>query len=223
VTNSLGGSPVKGRRLPRAARREQILSAATHAFAAAGFANTSLYDIAAAAGVGRVILYRHFESKADLYRSVLDRAATRLGDAVGTDFGEAAVPALVAAAAADPDGFRLLFRYAAREPEFRDVTDTLAAASVEVTRRNLVKAGVEPASLDWLSRLLPVITIEAVMAWLDAGQTQPDQAAARVNRIIRAAMTDAGQPRLGLGEPERWRSAEVSNAGMPNCEHRLRP
>jgi AcrR family transcriptional regulator len=185
----------KGRRLPRAARREQILSAATHAFAAAGFANTSLDDIAEAAGVGRVILYRHFESKTDLYRSVLDRAATRLRDSVGTDdFGEEAVLALVAAAAADPDGFRLLFRYAAREPEFRDVTDTLAAASVEVTRRNLVKVGVEPFSLDWLSRLLPAITIEAVLAWLDAGQPQPDDAVARINRIVHAAMTDAGQP-----------------------------
>jgi hypothetical protein len=107
------------------------------------------------------------------------------------------VPALVAAAAADPDGFRLLFRYAAREPEFRDVTDALAAASVEVTRRNLVRAGVEPAMLDWLSRLLPVITIEAVLAWLDAGQPQPDDAVARVNRIVHAAMTDTDQPSLG--------------------------
>ncbi|MDF2746848.1 MAG: TetR family transcriptional regulator [Propionibacteriaceae bacterium] len=195
VTTSLGRSTTKARRLPRAARREQILSAATQAFAAAGFADTSLDDIAEAAGVGRVILYRHFESKADLYRSVLDRAATRLGDSVGTDdFGEDAVPALVAAAAADPDGFRLLFRYAAREPEFRDVTDTLAAASVEVTRRNLVRAGVEPAALDWLSRLLPAITIEAVLSWLDAGQPQPDHAVARINRIVHAAMTAPEQP-----------------------------
>ena len=198
MTTSLGRSTARERRLPRAARREQILSAATHAFAAAGFANTSLDDIAGAAGVGRVILYRHFESKADLYRSVLDRAATRLGDSVGTDdFGEDAVPALLAAAAADPDGFRLLFRYAAREPEFRDVTDTLAAASVEITRRNLLKAGVEPAALDWLSRLLPAITIEAVLTWLDADQPQPDDAAARINRIVHAAMTDTDQPSLG--------------------------
>jgi AcrR family transcriptional regulator len=195
VTTPLGRLTAKGRRLPRAARREQILSAATHAFAAAGFANTSLDDIAEAAGVGRVILYRHFESKTDLYRSVLDRAATRLRDSVGTDdFGEDAVPALVAAAAADPDGFRLLFRYAAREPEFRDVTNALAAASVEVTRRNLIRAGVEPAALDWLSRLLPAITIEAVLAWLDAGQPQPDDAVARINRIVHAAMTDSDQP-----------------------------
>ena len=195
MTTPLDRSTTKAQRLPRAARREQILSAATHAFAAAGFANTSLDDIADAAGVGRVILYRHFESKADLYRSVLHRAATRLDGSVGTDdYGEDTVPALLAAAAADPDGFRLLFRYAAGEPQFRDVTDNLAAASVDVARRNLLKAGVQSDSLDWLSRLLPAITIEAVLTWLDAGQPQPSHAIDRVNQILHAAMTEPDQP-----------------------------
>src|SRR5215211_6413850 len=72
------------RRLPRAERREQLLAAATQAFARTGFAATSLDDIAAAAGISRVLLYRHFESKADLYRAVLDRAVARLTAAVGT-------------------------------------------------------------------------------------------------------------------------------------------
>src|SRR5262249_15570698 len=72
------------RGLRRAERREQILAAATGAFARAGFTTTSLDDIAAEAGITRVILYRHFDSKADMYRSVLDRACTRLADMVGT-------------------------------------------------------------------------------------------------------------------------------------------
>ena len=63
--------PEPGRRLPRAQRREQILTAATEAFARSGFAATSLEDIAAEADITRVILYRHFDSKADLYRMVL--------------------------------------------------------------------------------------------------------------------------------------------------------
>src|ERR687892_920956 len=71
-----------GRRLPRAERRDQILAAATRAFARAGFAATSLDDIAAEAGISRVILYRHFESKTDLYRAVLDRVRARLTAAV---------------------------------------------------------------------------------------------------------------------------------------------
>jgi len=121
------------RRLRRAERREQILAAATRAFARAGFTATSLDDIAAEAGITRVILYRHFESKADMYRAVLDRACTRLAETVGTgDYGEDAIAVLVRAAAADPDAFRLLFRHAAREPEFRDQADALTAASAEV-------------------------------------------------------------------------------------------
>src|SRR5436190_14269858 len=114
--------PEPSRRLPRAQRREQILTAATEAFARSGFAATGLDDIAAEAGITRVLLYRHFDSKADLYRAVLERACHRLEESVGRDeFDEHAIPALIRSAAADPDAFRLLFRYAAREPEFRDL------------------------------------------------------------------------------------------------------
>ena len=60
--------------MPRAQRREQILAAATRAFARGGFANTGLDAVAAEAGVTPVILYRHFASKADLYREVLESA-----------------------------------------------------------------------------------------------------------------------------------------------------
>src|SRR5918997_6192183 len=126
------------RRLRRADRREQILDAATRAFARAGFAGTGLDDVAAEAGITRVLLYRHFDSKADLYRAVLDRACQHLENAVGSDdFDERAIPALLRAAAADPDAFRLLFRHAAREPEFRDVVNGVTTASVDIARRNL--------------------------------------------------------------------------------------
>src|ERR687894_1849271 len=122
----------------RADRRAQILDAATRAFARAGFTSTSLDDVAAEAGITRVLLYRHFDSKADMYRAVLDRAGQRLGNRVGrNDFDEHTIPALLRAAAADPDAFRLLFRYAAREPEFRDVVNGVTTASVDIARRNL--------------------------------------------------------------------------------------
>src|SRR5215467_14095310 len=97
-------------RMRRAERREQILAAATRAFARSGFAATSLDDIAAEARVSRVILYRHFESKTDLYRAVLERARSRLAAAVGTNnFTAQSIDDLLRAAADDPDGFRLLF------------------------------------------------------------------------------------------------------------------
>jgi AcrR family transcriptional regulator len=173
------------RRLRRAERREQILDAATRAFARAGFTATSLDDVAEEAGITRVLLYRHFDSKADLYRAVLDRACARLVGSVGSDdFDSRAIPALIRAAAADPDAFRLLFRHAAREPEFRDQADSLTAASTDVARRNL--AGMIPDGpwLGWASRLIPALTIEAVIAWLDAGQPDPGHAADRIGQAI---------------------------------------
>lgn len=180
------------RRMPRAERREQILDAATRAFASAGFSGTGLDDVADEAGVTRVILYRHFESKADLYRAVLDRACARLTQTVGADdFDDTAIPSLVRAAAADPDGFRLLFRYAAREPEFRDVIESMSAASTEVTHRNLTSVLPDGPWTDWAARLLPTLTTEAVIAWLDAGQPDPERAADRIGRAVHGVIDAA--------------------------------
>ncbi|HEV8274776.1 MAG TPA: TetR family transcriptional regulator [Streptosporangiaceae bacterium] len=182
------------RRLRRAERREQILDAATRAFAHAGFSATGLDDVAAEAGITRVLLYRHFDSKADLYRAVLERACSRIAGSVGSDdFDEDAIPALVRSAAADPDAFRLLFRYAAREPEFRDLTDSLAAASADIARRNLATLIPDGPWLGWASRLIPALTIEAVIAWLDAGQPDPGQAAGRIGQAIHGVI-QAAQP-----------------------------
>lgn len=185
------GTPV--RRMRRAERREQILAAATRAFARSGFAATSLDDVAGEAGVTRVILYRHFESKSELYRAVLDRACGRLADQVGTDdFDEESIPALVRAAAADPDGFRLVFRYAATEADFRDVVDAIATMSVEVAERNLARLIPPGPWLSWAARLVPTVTIEAVIAWLDAGQPDPDRAADRIGRAVHGVLQAAG-------------------------------
>jgi AcrR family transcriptional regulator len=185
-------APAPVRRLRRAERREQILAAATQAFARSGFAATSLDDIATAAGVSRAILYRHFDSKTDLYRAVLDRACTRLASATGTaNFTAASIDALVGTAAADPDGFRLLFHHAAREPEFRREMDRFHNAMVAIARRELAAMIPDPSWATWAARLAPTVAVEAVMAWLDAGQPDRDQAAQRIGQaldgIIRAA------------------------------------
>lgn len=179
------------RRLPRAQRHEQILEAATRAFARGGFANTGLDAIAAEVGVTPVILYRHFASKADLYREVLESANARLVDATGTDdFDDASIPALVRAAAADPDAFRLLFRYAAREPEFRDMIDSLTERGTDITRRHLASIP-NDRWRSWAAQVLPSMTIDAVIAWLDAGQPDPDQAATRIRSIVDAVIQAA--------------------------------
>jgi AcrR family transcriptional regulator len=180
------------RRMARAERREQILDAATRAFARTGFIATGLDDIAAEAGVTHVILYRHFASKSDLYRAVLDRAGARLGDTVGTqDYDEASIPVLLRAAAADPDGFRLLFRHAAREPEFRDVIDTIRLRSTEIADRHLTETLPDGPWRQWAARLVPTVTLEAVIAWLDIGQPDPDRAGDHIGRAVQAVIEAA--------------------------------
>jgi AcrR family transcriptional regulator len=180
--------------LARAERREQILDAATRAFARAGFTATGLDDVAAEAGVTHVILYRHFASKTELYRAVLDRARAGLADIVGTDdYDEGTIPGLLRAAAADPDGFRLLFRHAAREPDFRDVVDSLRATSIEVAHRHLTERIPDGPWRQWAARLVPTVTLEAVIAWLDTGQPEPDRAAEHIWRAIQAVI-DAAHP-----------------------------
>jgi AcrR family transcriptional regulator len=185
-------APARARRMPRAQRREQILDAATRAFARTGFAATGLDDIAAEAGVTHVIVYRHFASKTELYRAVLDRARTRLAETVGIGtYDEGSIAALLRGAAADPDGLRLLFRHAAREPEFRDVVDGIRAVSTEIADRYLAEEIPEGPWRQWAARLVPTLTLEAVIAWLDTGQPDPDHAADRIRHALHGVIQAA--------------------------------
>jgi AcrR family transcriptional regulator len=61
------------KRLPAAERRELILESAGRLFGDRGYAHTNLDEIAAAAGVTKPILYRHFDSKKALYLALLER------------------------------------------------------------------------------------------------------------------------------------------------------
>ena len=179
-----------GRRLRRLDRRDQLLSAATRAFARNGFEATNLDDVAEEAGISKVLLYRHFDSKADLYRAVLDRSLKHLETSVGTDeFTMESVGALLRAAAEDPDGFRLLFHHAAREPEFRADMDRLRAGSVAIARRQLAKLIPDRQWAKWAAQLAPTVAVDAVIAWLDAGQPDIEKAAERIGRVLAAIVT----------------------------------
>ena len=61
------------KRLPRAERRETILEVAGTLFGERGYEGTRLDDVAAALGVTKPILYRHFDSKRALYLALLER------------------------------------------------------------------------------------------------------------------------------------------------------
>src|SRR6516162_7705708 len=60
------------RRLSSGDRRQQLIRTAVELFSRHGFSGTRTKDIAAACGVSEAILFRHFATKEDLYRAILD-------------------------------------------------------------------------------------------------------------------------------------------------------
>ncbi len=65
--------PARGTRLPRPARRKQLLGAAQEVFVAHGYHAAAMDDIAERAGVSKPVLYQHFPGKLELYLALLDQ------------------------------------------------------------------------------------------------------------------------------------------------------
>jgi AcrR family transcriptional regulator len=176
--------------LRRPERRQMLISAAARAFARSGFAATSLEDVAAEAGVTRVLIYRHFDTKADLYRAVLDDVSQRLLQETGGPgrLGPDSIAGLLKVAQETPDAFRLYFRQAALEPEFRGHADWLRAAMRETAEPYLRQELPEVTTRRWAAELIPTVVIEAIIAWLDAGSPHPDRVADTIAGMVAAVI-----------------------------------
>ncbi|MEV1010318.1 TetR/AcrR family transcriptional regulator [Streptomyces sp. NPDC049881] len=72
----------RGTRLPRRARRNQLLGAAQEVFVAQGYHAAAMDDIADRAGVSKPVLYQHFPGKLELYLALLDQHCEALVVAV---------------------------------------------------------------------------------------------------------------------------------------------
>jgi len=189
------------RRLPRAQRREQILAAATTAFARHGFTATGLDDIAAEAGITRVLLYRHFGSKTELCQAALDRFCAVLSDHVTEPVGGftgASIDGFVQGRDRRTGRVPLLFVHAAREPEFRSAADRFHARVTEIAHRQIAPIVTDHAWARWAARTAPAVAIDAIIAWLDAGLPDPGLAADRVRHVIAGVITAAAADR-GVG------------------------
>ena len=69
-------------RMSATERRNQLIEVAIDLFSRKGFGGTTTKEIAAAAGVTEAIIFRHFATKQDLYKAILDaRCATGDADA----------------------------------------------------------------------------------------------------------------------------------------------
>ena len=107
-------------------------------------------------------------------------------------FTDASIDGLLKAAIAEPDGFRLLFVHAAREPEFKAAAEQFRARHHRRPPYLQISAIVPDAAwARWAAQLAPTVAIEAIIAWLDAGLPGPDLAADRVRHVIAGVITAA--------------------------------
>jgi AcrR family transcriptional regulator len=168
------------RLLPRAERRSSIIAGAAKAFAAGGFEATSMEDIAEAAGVTKLIVYRHFESKEELYRSILEQVSGRLAEEVALGMSSTrrrgvTVSAFLTVAREDPDGFRLLWQHSIRESRFAEYAGQVRSASESFARQLLERRIHDPKVLDWAVPMAVGFLVESVITWLDHGHPDEDE------------------------------------------------
>ena len=115
-------------RLPAAERREQLLQVALETFAAKGFHETSMNEVAEAAGVTKPVLYQHFASKKALYNELVDEIGARLERIIFAAVADAAGPRQQVEA-----GFRAYFRWAvAQGAAFRVLFSDRTRADTEL-------------------------------------------------------------------------------------------
>jgi AcrR family transcriptional regulator len=168
------------RRMPRAERVQQVLAAAARAFARGGFAATSMDEIAAEAGISKLMIYRDFEGKRELYEAILESVSRRLQEKVRDDpeggASRQGQVALLEVAREQPDAFMLLFRHAAREPEFAAYAERFAAYAVDKGERRLAADIQDPVALRWTARMAFRLSVEAIIAWLEVGDAARDEA-----------------------------------------------
>jgi AcrR family transcriptional regulator len=120
-------------RLPRKARREQLLASAQEVFVSHGYHAAAMDEIAEAAGVSKPVLYQHFPSKLDLYLALLEKSTEDLVKRVraaleGTQDNHLRVRAAIEAYFAFVDdesaAFRLVFESdLTNEPAVRSIVE----------------------------------------------------------------------------------------------------
>ncbi len=145
-TNDVEDVRPRNGRMPRQARRAQLLTAALEVFAAQGYHAAAMDEIASAAGVSKPVLYQHFPGKLELYLALLEDACDRIiantrAALAATHDNKLRVAGTMAAfydyVAADTGAFRLVFESdLTSEPAVREqverVTTECANAITEV-------------------------------------------------------------------------------------------
>ena len=180
-------SPLRGQRLPRQARRKQLLGAAQEVFVAQGYHAAAMDDIAERAGVSKPVLYQHFPGKLDLYLALLEEHATELVKRVRTALESttnnklrvtACITAYFDFVDGEDEGFRLVFESDLRnDPLVRDRVERMTAECVAaITETISHDTGFTPDEAQLLSVGLAGMAEIASRWWLGGAVLPKDRA-----------------------------------------------
>lgn len=184
----------RSQRLPRSARRAQLLEAAQSVFAGAGYHSAGMDDIADRAGVSKPVLYQHFPGKLDLYIALLDQHCGTLEslvrDALRTPAESArsrvfaTIEAYFDFVSREDAAFRMVFESdLTSEPQVRNrldaVTDTCAVAIAEAIVEDTA-GGLDEDQALLMAVALAGLSQVSARHWLAQGSTIPKDVAAHL-------------------------------------------
>lgn len=189
-----GGAQTAGRpaRLPRSARRKQLLAAAQDVFVAHGYHAAAMDDIAERAGVSKPVLYQHFPGKLELYLALLDKHCDAIVEQVRAAMRETAVNkervrgsvrAYFDFVDHKSEAFRLVFESDLRnEPAVRERVERVRVGCIAAITDTIISdTGVSRAHAELLASGLVGAAETAAQFWLSAGRPIPkDEAEALV-------------------------------------------
>jgi AcrR family transcriptional regulator len=182
------GQAGRGARLPRNARRAQLLAAAQDIFAANGYHAAAMDEIAERAGVSKPVLYQHFPGKLELYLALLeahvDELVRRVNEAMDTTTENKvrvrnAVGAYFDFVDEESQAFRLVFESDLRgEPVVQDAVERATEASVRaITATITADAGLDETRARLLAVGLVGVSQVAARAWLADNRPIPKEEA----------------------------------------------
>lgn len=173
-------------------RKQAILKGAAAAFRAHGYEATSMMQISSAAQVSKVLIYRHFTSKKEIYEAILESFSSRVNDAeaLSSQRGlEARLDVLVQAAMQYPDAFILMFYHVPREPEFAHYAAALQKKREQTISHKLAQQIVDEHTRDFYTHLLDDLTLGTLVTWVEKGMPYPHKVQQIISGILGAIIT----------------------------------
>ncbi len=175
-------------RLPRPARRRQLLGAAQEVFVAQGYHAAAMDEIAERAGVSKPVLYQHFPGKLELYLALLDESAQELVGIVrealsSTTDNKQRVPATFQAffdfVSSSGEAFRLVFESdLSNEPAVRERLDRTMRDCAEMISQFIREdAGLRDDEARLLGMALVGMAQVSSRYWLSTDKAIPKDAA----------------------------------------------